>query len=244
LINPLIIISDAHVSEKNKNLDEFFRMLSALSKMNGDIIFLGDIFDLWVGLKPYQMSYHRDFLAWCKAEKNNRMVGFIEGNHEFFISRNYADSFSWCEERGRNHQGILFVHGDLINIEDKNYLKFRKLTKNRWSEICVRWLPFGPSLVDRLKKRLKSTNQAYRMKFPEKCVIEFIEQACRSSETGRDQAACNGVIFGHFHHEKYWSAPGGENILSMPAWLDKGDIGLVRPGSESFEAEIVHWQSL
>src|SRR5210317_281851 len=53
LDNEMIIITDAHISKAKGNHAIFFKMLESLEKNNQDLIFLGDIFDLWVALPRY-----------------------------------------------------------------------------------------------------------------------------------------------------------------------------------------------
>ena len=64
--NEMIIITDAHISKARGNHAIFFKMLESLEKNNQDLIFLGDIFDLWVALPRYEEEIHRDFIAWCR----------------------------------------------------------------------------------------------------------------------------------------------------------------------------------
>jgi len=50
----MIIVTDAHISKTDGNHATFFRMLESLEENNQDLIFLGDIFDLWVALPGYE----------------------------------------------------------------------------------------------------------------------------------------------------------------------------------------------
>ena len=60
--NELIIITDAHISETKGNHAIFFKMLEFLERNNHDLIFLGDIFELWVALPRYEEKIHREFI--------------------------------------------------------------------------------------------------------------------------------------------------------------------------------------
>ncbi|MEJ2365241.1 MAG: hypothetical protein P8017_11290, partial [Deltaproteobacteria bacterium] len=60
------------------------------------LVFLGDIFDLWVALPRYEDDAQRQFVAWCREQKKHRTIGFMEGNHEYYLARNRAQDFSWC----------------------------------------------------------------------------------------------------------------------------------------------------
>ena len=82
----LVIITDAHVSAGTRAAEAFFRMLAKLSAGPHGVIFLGDIFDLWIALPRYETGLQHEFLKWCRREKARRTVGYVEGNHEFFVA--------------------------------------------------------------------------------------------------------------------------------------------------------------
>ena len=68
-----LMIADAHLTCR-KPEDDFFRVLDAVARLPGDIgvIFLGDVFDLWIALRGYENDEHRRFLDWCRREKTKR----------------------------------------------------------------------------------------------------------------------------------------------------------------------------
>ena len=96
LDNEMIIITDAHISKSKGNYAIFFKMLESLEKNNQDLIFLGDIFDLWVALPRYEEEIHQDFIAWCRRQKSHRTIGYMEGNHEYYLVKERASDFTLC----------------------------------------------------------------------------------------------------------------------------------------------------
>ncbi|PIE91067.1 MAG: hypothetical protein CR997_02810 [Acidobacteria bacterium] len=231
---PCLFITDCHVSEQNGNVNAFFEMLDLVQNLDVDLVFLGDIFDLWIGFSRYQTSFHTNFLNWCKQEKRKRMIGFIEGNHEFFIKSKYGDCFSWCSEKGYCLRGLQLSHGDLVNREDENYLKFRRLTKNKLTRLLVSVIPKGPFLVEKLKVRMNQKGNYSQYRFP----VDAIESFADQSKFGQ------GVIFGHFHHERSWKTRKGVKIWSLPAWLDDGKIGVLIYRQNKPHLETLTWSDL
>ena len=69
----MILIADTHAGNEG-DVDEFFQMLHALEKTDEPIVFLGDIFDLWIGIKRYEDDEHRRFINWCTEQKSKRSV--------------------------------------------------------------------------------------------------------------------------------------------------------------------------
>ncbi len=215
---PLIIITDAHVSKARGNFPPFFRLLEALARQDDDLVFLGDIFDLWVALPRYENELHRHFLAWCRHQKTRRSIGFLEGNHEFFLSESHAEAFSWCSP-GPWHldrHGHLFCHGDQINALDIRYLTFRKLSKNRCAKLLLTHLPLGPALVEYLKRRLKHTNPAFRRRLPGAQIAAFAEARFRDG--------AHTVFAGHFHRAHLYQDAQGRQMHTLPAWSATGCV--------------------
>jgi UDP-2,3-diacylglucosamine pyrophosphatase LpxH len=140
----MIIIADTHLSPTKGNIPEFFQMLDTFKKNNEDLVFLGDIFDLWIALPRYEAIFIENSSPGAGSKGIHRIIGFIEGNHEFFVAEERKKSFSWCSNASewRDENGILFAHGDRINRKDRNYLFFRKLSKNKITKILIRHLPF------------------------------------------------------------------------------------------------------
>lgn len=214
----MIIISDAHLDETAGNVGEFFRMLQSLEGKKEDLVFLGDIFDIWIALPRYESEVHRRFLAWCGHQKEYRTIGFVEGNHEYFLVQERSRFFTWCSDGSfvDRDKGFVFCHGDQINRLDKNYLRFRKLARNRLTKSVLQMMPLGPEFVESVKTRLRQTNQEFRRRLP----LEELERfACRRFASG------DRIIFvGHFHQAHRFCGPGDRTLFTVPSWSRDGII--------------------
>ena len=111
---------------------------------------------------------------------------------------------------------MLFVHGDLINTADKNYLRFRKLTKNRLAKWLVRWLPFGAKIAQKVKQKLKKTNRQFRIGLPKSALQEYADQ--------QFQKGIHHIFVGHFHEEYQVAGPKGAALHVLPAWFSSEKI--------------------
>ena len=217
----MIIVADSHVSEENGNLTSFFKMLEAIGQSPYDVVFLGDIFDLWIGLRRYEEPHHIRFRDWCRQNLPKRAIGFIEGNHEFYVADNHRAIFTWSSERQWLDVGAatLFAHGDLINRADKNYLRFRRLTKNPLTKALVRFLPGGRMLARHLKRRLKTTNQAFRIGLPEEALRGYARQEFAKG--------IRHIFIGHFHQPFEVTGPDGGALHVLPGWFSAEQIALL-----------------
>ncbi|MBU0698279.1 MAG: metallophosphoesterase [Proteobacteria bacterium] len=232
----IIIIADAHVNEALGNHNQFFDMLTAFESCDHDLVFLGDIFDLWIALPRYESRIHHRFLSWCKQQKQRRTIGFIEGNHEYFIADERKDFFSWCTAGAfwQDRRGTVFCHGDQVNRLDSNYLFFRKLSKNRISKQILRCFPLGPWFVEYLKARLKDTNLDFRKHLPSRELETFAEQRFR--EGGRT------IFVGHFHRQHFHRSPAGGELHTVQGWLGSGSVTLFDVEQRSVSHR--NWQEL
>jgi UDP-2,3-diacylglucosamine pyrophosphatase LpxH len=232
----MIIITDAHVSKSRGNHTTFFQMLAAIERTGHDLIFLGDIFDLWIALAGYEEKIHTKFVDWCRKQKQIRTIGYLEGNHEFYLASERARDFTWCSGQGwwRDDAGLLWVHGDQINRKDRRYLLFNKMIKNNLIKYILKYLPYGPDVASSVKQRLKKTNKKFRIQIPWDEVRLFA--ADRFAE-GVD------IIFvGHFHQESFVPNQGPKRLYILPDWLSTQKVTVYEKTSQKLA--MMHWKEL
>ena len=110
---PLVIVTDAHISESQGNTGPFFEMLAVLEQGVGDVVFLGDIFDLWISLPRYEDALHRRFLSWCQRQKAQRRIGFVH-----ICQRRYMLDRHYQQVHRRNRIDIRENHHIIVTIND------------------------------------------------------------------------------------------------------------------------------
>jgi len=232
----MIIVSDAHVSRQHGNAEDFFRMLELLAETDEDLVFLGDIFDLWIALPRYENSLHRRFLSWCGEQGRRRSIGFVEGNHEFFVARSKRSYFRWCTDGAcmREAAGTLFCHGDQINRRDLQYLRFRRLSKNRLSRVLLLGLLPGPRIAAMLKVKMKATNPEFRKFLPRAEIDAFAEAEFRKG------VRC--AFVGHFHRQYRYCNDQGRCLHVVPGWCNDGLVTRFEPAAGSVQH--IDWRSL
>jgi UDP-2,3-diacylglucosamine pyrophosphatase LpxH len=232
----MIIVTDSHISRSAGNHTAFFQMLAAFEKTRHDLIFLGDIFNLWIAIPRYEKDLHVRFGAWCRSQKNTRTIGFLEGNHEFFLADEKPEMFTWCSKNGRrqDNTGVLFVHGDQINGKDRIYLNFRKLTKNRVTKSVLRILPYGPALVGSLQRGLNRVNHKNRGYLPKAEVEKYAES--------RFAEGVDTIFAGHFHREYRYRNAQSKELYVLPDWLSTQKITIYQMHPKKVTS--IHWKEL
>ena len=218
-----IFIADSHLREDDS--EEFFAMLDRIrSSAPAGVVFLGDIFELWIALDGYETAMHRRFLDWCREAKQQFEVGFILGNHEFYVMLRYADAFSWISETEHTlANGIRCVHGDLINRADRRYLLLRKFLRSGFTRSFLQLTSrsIGPIISNFVLNKLKTTNQTYKRQLP----MPQLEQYVQSVK----QEKIRRVFAGHFHRHELLNDPDGIPLEILPAWDIAGEIIRLTP---------------
>lgn len=223
-----ILIADSHLRPGGE--DAFFDMLDRIRQYRpAGVIFLGDIFELWVALNGYESDIHFRFLQWCREAKEQFEVGFIVGNHEFYLTRSHSDAFSWLEEKEHTlkDSGVRVLHGDLIDRSDWGYRLLRAFLRNpvTWFLLKITGRTIGPKVADHVRVSLKPTNQLHKRFLPMPYLKEYSENTAKQK--------LKKIFAGHFHQHKELDFPEGIPLEILPAWEAAGEIILLGPGLKS-----------
>ena len=228
-----ILVADSHLSgdDSDPAADGFFAMLDRiasfiLARKKGErpaLVFLGDIFELWIAVRGYENTCHERFLAWCRRYKEEFPVYFIEGNHEFFVTGKYGKDFTFCTADRIERDGTVFLHGDLINLTDWKYRSLRILLRNPFTAFLLYlFAGFGGKVVaEKIRMSLKESNLENKKYFP----AAFMEQ--RAYSLFKDKKGI--LVAGHFHDKHILSSENGlQHIYTLPAWnRENGYIGFL-----------------
>lgn len=189
---PLVLVADPHWSEELTGLRE-----ATLQYPEADWLFLGDLFEVWVGRRGVETEAQRAFLWWVRERRTaGRWIGFCLGNREYFLRRHARAFDAMWEGSGGSLEGepLAFEHGDLVNAGDWRYRVWNLLSRGACMATLVSLLPGSilRALAARLEKTLSSTNPGGRVRFPREAF-----RAAAAEQPGRR------FLTGHFHvHEE------------------------------------------
>ncbi len=214
---PLILVADPHWSGALTGLDA-----ARAAHPEADWLFLGDVFDVWVGVPGMDGELERAFLAWVEAtRRDGRWVGLWLGNREYFLD-SLAGRFDLMGEgTGGMLEGeaLAWEHGDLVNVADWRYRLWNLVSRSGPVWLLARILPRAAAhaLAGRLQRALHTSNRAYKLAFP--------RQAFAAAAAER---AGMTFITGHFHSHE---AEG--NGIALP-WAHEGEFmvwhgGAIKP---------------
>ena len=210
---PLILVADPHWGSELVGLEA-----ATLAHPEADWLFLGDVFDVWVGLRGMETDTQRRFLDWVGSRRSQgRWVGLWLGNREYFLDR-HAGAFDLMGEGtggGLEGEPLRFEHGDLINAIDWKYRLWNLASRSGpfWAAFSL--LPGGlaASVAASLERRLRTTNRAYKLAFP--------REAFRAAAEAHPGTT---FLTGHFHTRE-----GEANGLALP-WAHEGRFMVWREG--------------
>ena len=212
------LLADAHLGGPGGGAAPLVAQLAALpGEGAGRLIILGDLFQAWVGLPQFETSEVAALApALLDLRRRGVRVDYVEGNRDFYLGRGaYARLFDEValevafEAGGRRY---LAVHGDGLNDRDWKYRFWRRLSKSRPVEWCVRGVPQAVArrLVSSTEEKLSKTNFKHRAAIPEAAIRAYAE---RRLAEGYDV-----LLLGHFHEPRTFQVQGGE-VRLLDAWF-------------------------
>ena len=211
---PLILVADPHWGSELTGLAE-----ATARFPEADWLFLGDVFDVWVGMPGMEYESQRAFLAWVDARRaTGRWVGLWLGNREYFLDRHAARFDLMGEGIGGRLAGepLAWEHGDLINTADHQYRLWNLVSRSGPLWLLFRLMPGGTArkVSAWMERKLRTTNAAYKLAFPRAAF-----RAAAEAHPGTT------FLTGHFHTHEVEA-----NGIALP-WAHEGRFMVWRKGT-------------
>ena len=209
----LILVADPHWNSKLTGLEE-----ATARFPEADWLFLGDVFDVWVGLPGMETEPQRIFLEWVDRRRaTGRWVGLWMGNREYFLDRHAGRFDLMGEGLGGRLEGedLTWEHGDLVNTKDRQYRLWNFVSRSGLLWLFFRLMPGGAARTVSawLERKLRTTNATYKLSFPREAF-----GAAAESHPGTT------FLTGHFHTHEVEA-----NGIALP-WAHEGRFMVWRSG--------------
>ena len=229
----IFIVADAHLEDGAELDGEFTEMLKALSRTDYDVVFLGDIMDLWIAKPRYERGCHETFIRWCREELARRKVFFVEGNHEFFVASRHKGEFSMAVEGSLRLGEALFVHGHAIQGRPWSFNRwFIPLCKSWLGSLVLALMPFGQAFAKCVKRSLGNRHPT---------PVLPVEEVQRWAALLAAKEELRELFLGHFHKGGEF-AVGKLGCHALPSWKDGGMAALYAPDTHS--VTVAPWRKL
>ncbi len=232
----LYLVTDSHLDLEEAPYQEFVAMLAQLEDPQV-VICLGDLFKIWLALPKFWSTINREVMqAFERLRARKVEIIFVIGNREVLLPRQWNDSWKqqfpftylvhddcslvWGEQR----YGL--IHGDTINRQDLNYLRWRKIVRSRGFEafFSAMPVPIARWVAHRVEATLAQSNQAFKIAFPAKEVETFAQAVLDEVDW---------YFVGHFHQDREIQLPGVRGKLRIvPDWLSRKTVLKINPQGE------------
>lgn len=199
-------VSDIHLEnmeERNgQNLLRFFRYL-ALQEQPCDLYLLGDIFDLWLSDHKVFIKKFEPLMGPLKElqEKGSRLV-YFEGNHDLHLKPFWQKKMGFKVYKKAQYAkigklNIRIEHGDLINLEDQEYLKWKSFAQGSIAKFLAHSLPgeFWNWLGTSASEKSRQRSHQFRIDNEDEIRKMIHHHAIRSYK----EKPFDIVITGHMH---------------------------------------------
>jgi UDP-2,3-diacylglucosamine hydrolase len=232
----LYVVADAHLGDERSAPEPFLRMLSSLPEARM-LVFLGDLFKVWLAPPKFWSAPVRDVIAGFRRVRDAGVpIVFVVGNREFLVPAEGAAARQMGLPFDRIVPGMAtlrwgtrrygLTHGDLVNRQDRAYLKWRRFSRGRLMSGLFRSLP-GPvarGIASWLEASLARTNRPIKIRYPEEEVRAFAETVT---------PGLDGFLIGHFHLDITVPAARGRGFLRIvPDWFSRKAVLRLDPDGE------------
>jgi UDP-2,3-diacylglucosamine hydrolase len=227
-----------------RNSEILLRFLHSLKERNPaemHLFMLGDIFDLWVGGHEV---FVRKFQPLVDAVRELKEAGakitYIEGNHdvhvdEFWTKKLGIEVFVEAQFYELNGLVVRVEHGDLINLEDKTYLRYRSIIRHPWVEPIGHLIPgkFWDELGNYAARKSRARSQKFRSVNEEKLAGMIRHHAHRVYE----ERPFDVLISGHMHVVDDYEFQVGvrkARSINLGSWYGK-EVKVLKLTGQNFE---------
>lgn len=224
-IENFIVFSDVHLREPDDKLTEnFISTLESLPQTDA-VFLLGDIFDFIAASSPYFFKlWGSVFQAFKNLKERGVQVFFIEGNHDFgfeyfkcdFLNECFTNYGDFIIEISHKELGVIHLrHGDDV-VCKPNYLKFRRLVKNKFFQWIASFLipGFFMQFIFSRYAKLSRKKDVYRS-LPEDFLL-----SCLNSTIAK-YSHISVLIIGHIHILRDCTINNNVRFLVGPDWFSQ-----------------------
>lgn len=242
-------ISDLHLKTmEERNSQRLLRFLLSLwQQPEGTVThlcLLGDIFDLWVSDHAVFVKRWNPIIKALQSlvKKHRNQLVYFEGNHDVHIAP------FWEKKMGATVLTqpltaimgpwiVHMAHGDLINRNDKKYLKWRSQIRSKFLTHLAHNLPGGFWDWAGKKMSAKSAKGSRTHRHDQQNYLRVMVREYAKEIAKRDR--CHFVITGHFHLQDDFGFPLEDRYvrsINLGTWLEnsKGPIYKIDDAGGSF----------
>jgi UDP-2,3-diacylglucosamine hydrolase len=232
-----VFVADLHLdTSAPRDCIEFTDWLATLARI-GDLVILGDLFDVWVGPAQARLPGAESVLrALRDLRDRGARVHVVPGNRDFLLDRSFeertgarlhAEGFvaSWRASDGAERR-CLSIHGDRLCTLDRGYQRLRRVLRSRPLAWAAPRLPLavGASLARRLRR---ASVRAIQAKLADEKSMQ--EPAAREAAS---EARADLLICGHAHAARDVRLNAGPRWIVLDAFGGARDAAVLESSGD------------
>lgn len=225
-------ISDIHLkTAEERNGQILLRFLRSLLEKNPKqvhLFMLGDIFDLWIGPSEF---FARRFPEHMQALKDLIAAGgkvtFIEGNHDVHVEKYFEKKlgvkvFVEAQYFQIDNLKVRVEHGDLINLNDEKYLKYRAFIRNPRYKFILYMFPgwLWNWAGTRASKKSRDKSGEYRARNE----AQLLAMIRKHTERAYQEEPFDVIVSGHMHvFDDHMTTVNGKPVrtVNLGSWFEE-----------------------
>ena len=194
-----LLLSDLHLPPEPSPLREgFLRLLAGPAREAEAVYILGDLFEVWIGDDVGLRDYAAETAALQALSASGVPVYFQHGNRDFMVGRRYLQHTGLrllADPMVMTIGGVatLLSHGDLYCTDDRNYQKYRRVSRLPWLQAIARNLPL------RLRERIAGGIQHKSAELKQVKAAEIMDVNAQAIENAFARSGVSRLIHGHTH---------------------------------------------
>lgn len=184
--------------ERPDIVDAFYHYLNTAALEADRLYILGDFFEYWTGdddITPFSQLIIKALRSYKDKGKE---VFFMPGNRDFLVGNNFYKLTGSIEllDPSIIRLGsiqVVLLHGDSLCTQDRGYMLFRRITRNKVIQFIYRNMPkiLRVGLADKLRQASKKSTSLKKQEIMDVCP-EAVESLLQKS-------GCQVMIHGHTH---------------------------------------------
>ncbi len=200
------IISDLHVrNNEDTRYELLLNFISSREVEESDIvIFLGDIFDQFIGPHIEYLHEYSDFFKELNYLLKSKTIWWFEGNHDFHVEKFFKkyitnineENFEYIKDNKIFNIGakrVYMGHGDELDHLNDSYMKYRKFIRGRLSKFIIeRLLSFSFLCIikEKFSNKSKEMQKDFDFKKSKEKYLSYVDSLRKDFDL---------ILLGHSH---------------------------------------------
>ncbi len=252
---PDYYISDLHLSEEKTGINQLFSTFLKRDLVGARSLTIGgDFFNFYYGIKQFQDPYYHTIGKLLQdLVQAGTKVDFVIGNRDFLFWRDCAryslDGFQLYAQRELISECVIMHHGDTFCLDDKAYLRFRRLMHLLPLHALSRIVPgsFARGIARYLRgasKRKRAKNKQHNKQEDAEDFQNYYDIKDQAVIPFITEQACDTLVCGHIHRPQerhYNHGKRKSRLLVLGEWqAERAVIARALPGEKLQLVELKH----